>query len=99
VPAHTPATTPSSVHVGSGPGSTGDPLLAVDSLSVEFGTDYGTVHAVRDVSWYLQSGETLAILGESGSGKSVSAQAVMGILDMPPGRITSGPSASAAPTC
>ena len=90
MPAHTPATAPSSVHVGSGPGSTGDPLLAVDSLSVEFGTDYGTVHAVRDVSWYLQSGETLAILGESGSGKSVSAQAVMGILDMPPGRITSG---------
>ena len=38
----------------------------------------------------LDAGETLAVLGESGSGKSVTAQAIMGILDMPPGRITGG---------
>jgi oligopeptide transport system ATP-binding protein len=68
----------------------GGHLLEVDHLSVEFGSDAGTVRAVRDVSWHLDSGETLAILGESGSGKSVSAQAIMGILESPPARITSG---------
>jgi oligopeptide transport system ATP-binding protein len=71
-------------------GSSGHHLLEVDGLSVEFRTDYGTVRAVRDVSWHLDRGETLAILGESGSGKSVSAQAIMGILESPPARITSG---------
>ena len=65
-------------------------LLEVDGLSVEFRTEYGTVHAVNDVSWHLDAGESLAILGESGSGKSVSAQAIMGILDTPPGYVTSG---------
>jgi oligopeptide transport system ATP-binding protein len=65
-------------------------LLSVDRLSVEFRTDAGTVPAVREVSWHVDRGETLAILGESGSGKSVSAQAVMGILDSPPARVTSG---------
>jgi oligopeptide transport system ATP-binding protein len=65
-------------------------LLEVDGLSVEFATDAGTVRAVRDVSWHLDQGETLAILGESGSGKSVSAQTIMGILDVPPARITAG---------
>jgi ABC-type dipeptide/oligopeptide/nickel transport system ATPase component len=69
---------------------TGRHLLEVDHLSVEFRTDYGTVKAVNDVSWHLDAGETLAILGESGSGKSVSAQAVMGILDTPPGYVTGG---------
>ena len=71
-------------------GGPGAHLLEVDGLSVEFRTDYGTVRAVRDVSWHLDRGETLAILGESGSGKSVSAQAIMGILESPPARITSG---------
>ncbi len=68
----------------------GTHLLEVDRLSVEFRTDYGVVRAVNDVSWHLDAGETLAILGESGSGKSVSAQAVMGILDTPPGFVTGG---------
>jgi oligopeptide transport system ATP-binding protein len=71
-------------------GVSGQHLLEVDGLSVEFRTDHGTVRAVRDVSWHLDEGETLAILGESGSGKSVSAQAIMGILESPPARITSG---------
>ena len=65
-------------------------LLEVRDLSVEFHTAAGTVKAVQDVSWHLDRGETLAILGESGSGKSVSASAVMNLIDMPPGRITSG---------
>jgi len=65
-------------------------LLEVRDLSVEFHTAAGTVKAVQDVSWHLDRGETLAILGESGSGKSVSASAIMNLIDMPPGRITSG---------
>ncbi len=68
----------------------GSHLLEVDDLSVEFRTDYGTVRAVNSLSYHLDNGETLAILGESGSGKSVSAQAIMGIIDTPPGYVTSG---------
>lgn len=67
-----------------------DHLLQVSNLSVDFHTGRGTVHAVRDVSFHLDRGETLAILGESGSGKSVSASAIMNLIDMPPGDITSG---------
>ena len=65
-------------------------LLEVRNLSVEFHTAAGVVHAVRDVSFHLDRGETLAILGESGSGKSVSASAIMNLIDMPPGRIAGG---------
>lgn len=65
-------------------------LLQVKNLSVDFHTSFGTVHAVRDVSWHLERGETLAILGESGSGKSVSASAILNLIDIPPGEITSG---------
>lgn len=67
-----------------------DHLLEVRNLSVEFHTVNGVVKAVRDISYHLDRGETLAILGESGSGKSVSSSAVMNLIDMPPGRITSG---------
>jgi peptide/nickel transport system ATP-binding protein len=65
-------------------------LLSVKNLSVDFHTAGGTVHAVRNVSWSVGRGETLAILGESGSGKSVSAIAVMNLLDIPPAEIVSG---------
>ncbi|AOR32269.1 methionine ABC transporter ATP-binding protein [Streptomyces fodineus] len=65
-------------------------LLEVRELRVEFRTRDGVAHAVNGVSYEVDAGETLAVLGESGSGKSVTAQAVMGILDMPPGRITGG---------
>ena len=65
-------------------------LLEVDDLHVEFRTDYGVVQAVNGISYTLDAGQTLAILGESGSGKTVSAQAVMGILDSPPGFVTRG---------
>ncbi len=66
------------------------PLLAVQNLRVEFHMNQGTVVANDDVNYELRHGETLAILGESGSGKSVSAQAVMGLIDSPPGHITDG---------
>jgi peptide/nickel transport system ATP-binding protein len=65
-------------------------LLEVRNLTVNFHTAQGTVHAVRDVSWHLDRGESLAILGESGSGKSVSASAIMNLIDCPPGDIVSG---------
>ncbi|MFF9484365.1 ABC transporter ATP-binding protein [Streptomyces sp. NPDC014676] len=65
-------------------------LLEVRDLRVEFHTRDGVAKAVNGVSYGVDAGETLAVLGESGSGKSVTAQAVMGILDTPPGRITGG---------
>jgi oligopeptide transport system ATP-binding protein len=65
-------------------------LLEVDQLQVEFRTRDGVAKAINGVSFELREGETLAILGESGSGKSVTAQAIMGILDSPPGFITGG---------
>ncbi|MFJ6635597.1 ABC transporter ATP-binding protein [Streptomyces sp. NPDC091376] len=65
-------------------------LLEVRDLHVEFRTRDGVAKAVDGVSYSVAAGETLAVLGESGSGKSVTAQAVMGILDVPPGRITGG---------
>ncbi|WP_165224466.1 ABC transporter ATP-binding protein [Affinirhizobium pseudoryzae] len=65
-------------------------LLEVRNLSVEFHTVAGVVKAVRQISYHLDRGETLAILGESGSGKSVSSAAIMNLIDTPPGRITSG---------
>ncbi|PYE44897.1 peptide/nickel transport system ATP-binding protein [Rhizobium sp. PP-F2F-G20b] len=67
-----------------------DHLLEVRNLSVEFHTAVGVVKAVRDISYHLDRGETLAILGESGSGKSVSSSAIMNLIDMPPGRISGG---------
>ncbi|MFJ4844142.1 MULTISPECIES: ABC transporter ATP-binding protein [unclassified Streptomyces] len=69
---------------------TGVPLLEVRDLHVEFHTRDGVAKAVNGVNYTVEPGETLAVLGESGSGKSVTAQAIMGILDMPPGRIPQG---------
>lgn len=55
-------------------------VLEVNHLEIEFSTFAGTVHAVRDVSFSLKKGETLAIVGESGCGKSVTCRAIMGLL-------------------
>jgi len=68
----------------------GDVLLRVRDLSVSFDTPRGRVRAVDGVSWQVRAGETLAVLGESGSGKTVAVQAVTGILEMPPGLIEGG---------
>jgi peptide/nickel transport system ATP-binding protein len=68
----------------------GEHLLDVRDLFVEFHTRDGVAKVINGVSYHLDAGETLAVLGESGSGKSVTAQAIMGILDMPPAKIPSG---------
>jgi len=69
---------------------TATPLLEVRDLYVEFHTRDGVARVINGASFHLDRGETLALLGESGSGKSVTAQAILGLLDMPPARIASG---------
>jgi peptide/nickel transport system ATP-binding protein/oligopeptide transport system ATP-binding protein len=58
---------------------TGNPLLTVEDLGVSFATEDGVVRAVDGVSFELRAGEVLAIVGESGCGKSVTAQTIMGL--------------------
>ena len=65
-------------------------LLSVRDLEVKFVTRRATVHAVNRISFDLDSGETLGIVGESGCGKSVSSLAMLGILPKPAGRVTGG---------
>ena len=65
-------------------------LLEVEDLRVEFRTRDGVAKVINGVTYHVDAGETLAVLGESGSGKSVTAQTVMGILDTPPGFVTGG---------
>jgi peptide/nickel transport system ATP-binding protein len=63
-------------------------LLQVEGLHVSFDTPRGTAHAVDGVDFSLQPGETLCIVGESGCGKSVTALSIMGLVPMPPARVS-----------
>jgi oligopeptide/dipeptide ABC transporter ATP-binding protein len=67
-----------------------DALLEVRNLFTQFVTAGGVVRAVDGVSWDVCTGETVALVGESGCGKSVSALSVMRLVSAPAGRITSG---------
>jgi len=65
-------------------------LLEVRELTVRFYILDGVVHAVNGISYTLEEGQTLGIVGESGCGKSVSALSVMGLIPQPPGKIAAG---------
>ena len=65
-------------------------LLEVQDLRTQFHTPSGTVHAVDGMSYDVEQGETVAIVGESGCGKSVSALSILRLLPVPSGRIVSG---------
>ena len=65
-------------------------LLEVNDLSTRFFTPAGVVNAVNEVSFDLREGESLALVGESGCGKSITALSIMRLIPSPPGRIVSG---------
>ncbi len=65
-------------------------LLSVKDLRTEFDTEDGLVRAVDGVSFSIRSGETFALVGESGCGKSVTAFSIMGLIPKPPGRVVGG---------
>ena len=67
-----------------------EPLLTVANLTIDFSSHRGDTRAVEGVSFELHRGETLAIVGESGSGKSVTSLALMGLIPMPPGKVAAG---------
>jgi oligopeptide/dipeptide ABC transporter ATP-binding protein len=66
------------------------PILEVKDLRTRFHIAEGTVHAVNGVSFSLNHGETIAVVGESGCGKSVTMMSIMGLIPIPPGEIASG---------
>jgi glutathione transport system ATP-binding protein len=78
-----PSTVPAATAAGSA-------LLAVDGLTVEFGSREEPVIAVRDLAFSVARGETVAVVGESGSGKSVTALSIMRLVAQGGGRITAG---------
>ncbi|WP_127088619.1 ABC transporter ATP-binding protein [Aquabacter cavernae] len=63
-----------------------DPVLAVERLNISFHTRRGVLRAVRDLSFHVERGETLAIVGESGCGKSITALSLLGLVPEP-GRV------------
>ena len=65
------------------------PLLHVENLRVEFPTRRGTLVAVDDISFHIDEGEVLGVVGESGAGKSLTGAAIIGLLE-PPGRVADG---------
>jgi oligopeptide transport system ATP-binding protein len=65
-------------------------LLDVKDLTTRFYTDEGVVHAVNGISYDMQEGETLGIVGESGCGKSVHALSIMRLIPSPPGKVERG---------
>jgi oligopeptide transport system ATP-binding protein len=68
----------------------GDKILEIRDLQVVFRIPEGTVHAVNAVSYDIHEGEVVAIVGESGCGKSVSMMSILGLIPIPPGEIVGG---------
>ncbi len=67
-----------------------DKILSIRNLSVVYESEDGDVQAVRDVSFDLEKGKTIGLVGETGAGKTTIALAIMGLLPVPPARIQSG---------
>ena len=65
-------------------------LLDVENLHVTLFTEDGALPAITDLSFVMRRGETLAVVGESGCGKSMTALSIMGLLPQPPAKITGG---------
>src|SRR5881227_3910688 len=66
------------------------PLLEINNLDVAFETNRGDVRPVRDVSLAIYPGQTVALVGESGCGKSVTALSILRLIPSPPGKIAGG---------
>ncbi len=66
------------------------PELEINNLTITFPTEKGELTAVNDISYQLHAGETLAIVGESGCGKTVNALSILRLIPSPPGNIRSG---------
>src|SRR5438874_12536085 len=67
-----------------------DPLLEIKDLDVAFETNRGDVRPVRDVSLAIYPGQTVALVGESGCGKSVTAMSILRLIPSPPGKVLGG---------
>jgi peptide/nickel transport system ATP-binding protein len=65
-------------------------LLSIEGLCVEYSTDEGVVHAVNGISFDLNQGDTLGLVGETGAGKTTIALSLLGLLPDPPGKIVAG---------
>src|SRR5277367_6824953 len=66
------------------------PLLEIDQLNIAFDTNRGQVRPVQDVSYSIYPGQTLAVVGESGCGKSVTALSILRLIPTPPGKVLQG---------
>jgi oligopeptide/dipeptide ABC transporter ATP-binding protein len=67
-----------------------EPLLQIQSLSVAFATEHKEIRPVRDVSFAIYPGQTVALVGESGCGKSVTAMSILRLIPQPPGKFVGG---------
>ena len=67
-----------------------EPLLHVEDLRVHYELEDEIVEAVNDVSFTLEKGETLGLVGETGAGKTTLALSIMGLIPNPPGRVITG---------
>ena len=69
--------------------SSGEPILEVRDLTVEFATEHGVLREVYGVSFVVRPGEIVGLVGESGAGKSLTSEAILGLIPCPPGRTAS----------
>ena len=75
-----------------------EPILEVKGLKTYFYTEEGVVPAVDGLDFTLHNGETLAIVGESGCGKSVTSLSILGLIPNPPGKSSRAASSTMART-